>query len=608
MKKKIILGINWEQNSTAALMIDGVIVSCSSEERFTRIKNDERYPKNSIDWILKSNNIKPSDLDFVCFISKVWSPNYILTRHYTKFSIKDYIKEQKDYWYPKIYHKKKISFVKLFKDKIDFNQYPSKFFWKKIFNQIRNKDTHVSNKKIIEYGKQIRIDVITKHLKIDVNKIEFIDHSTGHASYAYFGVKNINKAIVITLDAFGDYINYSAHKFEKIKNKIHIKKIVSGNNFIIARLYRYITLILGLKPNEHEYKVMGIAPYCKKKYFEPILKKFMNYQKVNGIKFKDYKMPKDLYYAIKNDLEGSRFDAISGALQKYTEILIEKWILNINKKKYPVALAGGVALNVKSNYNLSKKFFDISVPASPDDSSQAMGCCYAKYIELFNNKKVYNPPKPLEQVYLGYEITDNEIEMVIKKYKLKKNFMIFRTNINKIAAKKLALGKIIARASDKAEFGARSLGNRSILADPRKLYIKEIINEKVKNRDFWMPFAATVLEKKYKKYFKVNDDKNNYKFMTKCLDATQEGEANLQAALHPYDKTCRPQILLKNVNKRYEDLILNFEKITGVAALLNTSFNLHGEPIVNTAEDAINVFFKTDLDGLILNSTLILKK
>ena len=233
MKKKIILGINWEQNSTAALMIDGVIVSCSSEERFTRIKNDERYPKNSIDWILKSNNIKPSDLDFVCFISKVWSPNYILTRHYTKFSIKDYIKEQKDYWYPKIYHKKKISFVKLFKDKIDFNQYPSKFFWKKIFNQIRNKDTHVSNKKIIEYGKQIRIDVITKHLKIDVNKIEFIDHSTGHASYAYFGVKNINKAMVITLDAFGDYINYSAHKFEKIKNNLAIIKLFPLTIFFI---------------------------------------------------------------------------------------------------------------------------------------------------------------------------------------------------------------------------------------------------------------------------------------------------------------------------------------------------------------------------------------
>ena len=333
--KKIILGINWEQNSTAALMIDGTVVACSSEERFSRIKNDERYPKKAIDWVLKTSDIKPSQIDHVCFISNVWSPNYILTRHYTSFSIEDYIKEQKKYWYPKIYSNKKLDYLKIFKDKIDFKQYPSKSFWKDIFNNLKNKDAHVSNKNIIQYGKEIRKKVITNHLKIDSKKIDFIDHSFGHACYAFFGVKKIKNALILTLDAFGDYINYSAHRFEVIKKKISINKIVSGNNFIIARLYRYITLILGLKPNEHEYKVMGMAPYCKPKYFLPILKKFKKYQTVKGKKFNNLKMPKDLYFSIKEELDGKRFDAISGALQQYTEFLIEKWVLSLNKKKYP---------------------------------------------------------------------------------------------------------------------------------------------------------------------------------------------------------------------------------------------------------------------------------
>ncbi|MDA9134160.1 hypothetical protein N9J34_01475 [Candidatus Pelagibacter ubique] len=605
--KKIILGINWEQNSTAALMIDGAVVACSSEERFSRIKNDERYPKKAIDWVLKTSNIKPSQIHHVCFISNVWSPNYILTRHYTNFSIEDYIKEQKKYWYPKIYNNKKLDYLKIFKSKIDFKQYPSKTFWKDIFNNLKNKDAHVSNKNIIQYGKEIRTKVITHHLKIDSKKIDFIDHSFGHACYAFFGVKKNKKALILTLDAFGDYINYSAHKFEVIKKKILINKIISGNNFIIARLYRYITLILGLKPNEHEYKVMGMAPYCKPKYFLPILKKFKKYQTVKRKKFLNLKMPKDLYFSIKEELDGKRFDAISGALQQYTEFLIEKWLLSLNKKNIPIAIAGGVALNVKSNYNLTKKFKDIMVPASPDDSSQAMGACFAKHINLYNNKKVFDLPTPINQVYLGYEINEDETFKIIKKYNLNKKFKIVSKNKNKIAAQNLAQGKIIARAVGKAEFGARSLGNRSILADPRNINIKEVINEKVKNRDFWMPFAATVLEKNYKKYFVIKDDIKNYKFMTKCLDTNKIGKTDLRAALHPYDKTCRPQILIKGENKDYEDLLLSFEKITGVSALLNTSFNLHGEPIVNNAEDAIKVFLKTDLDGLILDKYLILK-
>jgi carbamoyltransferase len=608
--KEIILGINWEQNSTASLMIDNEIVGCSSEERFSKVKNDERYPINAINWLLKEFNVSALEITSVCFISKVWSPIYILARHYTNFSMDDYLLEQKKYWYPKIYLNKKISYLKLFKKKIDYKQFPGPNYWNKIVKKLESADYHVSNKKIISYGQQIRKEVVVKHLNIDPKLIEFIDHSFGHACYAYFGLKKINKeALVLTLDAFGDYINYSAHKFIKRKKKLIIKKIISGPNFIIGRLYRYITLILGLKPNEHEYKVMGLAPYCKKQYFQDILEKFTQFQFIKKKKFVDNKRPKDLFFGVKELIDGKRFDAISGALQKFTENLIESWVINLNpKKEQPICIAGGVSLNVKSNYNLSKKYKNIFVPASPDDSSQAMGACFAKSsLSLSNNLKKTNYPKVLNNAYLGYKISSKEALEAMSKYNIQKNFKVRNKDANFLAAKALSKGKVVARAVGRAEFGARSLGNRSILANPSIMETKEVINEKIKNRDFWMPFAASVLEKYARDYFIIKGDFEKYKYMTNCADSTDIGKDKLKAALHPYDLTCRPQILTQGINPQYEDLIKRFGKITNTYGLLNTSFNLHGLPIVNNSYDVLDVFLKTKLDCLILDKYFIEK-
>ncbi len=608
--KNIILGINWEQNSTASLMIDGKIVGCSSEERFSKIKNDERYPLNSINWLIKEFKISPKEITSICFISKVWSPIYILTRHYTNFSMDDYYEEQKKYWYPKIYQNKKISYLNLFKKKIDLNQFPGKNYWKKIFNILKTSDYHVSNKKIINFGQKIRKDVVVKHLNVDPKIIEFIDHSFGHACYGYFGSKKFKKdTTVLTLDAFGDFINYTAYDFKINKNNLNVKKIVSGPNFIIGRLYRYITLILGLKPNEHEYKVMGLAPYCKRRYFEEILSSFKKFQIVKKKKFIDFIKPKDLFFDIKRLLDGKRFDAIAGALQKYSELLIEKWVKNLIKdKKKNICIAGGVSLNVKSNYNLSKTYKNVYVPASPDDASQAMGACFAKLIETKNKKKTKIKIFPLDNVYLGYKITSEEALRALNKFKIFDKFRVTNRNTNMLAAKAINKGKIIARAVGKAEFGARSLGNRSILAHPSKMNVKETINESIKNRDFWMPFAASVLERKAKEYFHFSGEADKFKYMTNCSDTTVKGKSYLKAALHPYDQTCRPQILANNSNPLYEDLIKKFGNISGVYGLLNTSFNLHGYPIINNSVDAIKVFLKTNLDGLILDKYLILKK
>ena len=606
-KKDIMIGINWEQNSTAALMIDGQILACVSEERFTRVKNDERYPKKAIDWLISEFDIKKKDISKVCVISDVWAPGYTLTRHYTQFSINDYIKEQKDVWYQRIYNKKKVSQVNVFKNKIDLNQYPGKKFWIKILNETKKQIDHVSNQKIIEVGKKIRSDVIKKHLNVPEKKIFFIDHSTGHAAFSYFSRRKKESSLVLTLDAFGDYVNYTAWKFTVTKGTLTYKKFVSGGNFIIGRLYRYITLILGLKPNEHEYKVMGLAPYCKDKYFINVKKIFQKFQNVKGLKFNDVNKPKDLYFDVKKKIDGQRFDAIAGGLQSYTEDLIIKWVKNCIKrtKLKSITLAGGVAMNVKTNLLISKinKKVNLFVPPSPDDSSQAMGACYAYY--LLYKKNEIKKLKPLKDAYLG---PSAKISLNIKKKFKQKKYRIIKKNINQVAAKLLLNNKIIARFCGRAEFGARALGNRSILASPLSNSVKIKINENVKNRDFWMPFAASVLANKSKKYFMLNSDYESYNYMTNCVETTELGKKFLKAAIHPYDKTCRPQIINKNQNKSYENLIKQFGDISGVYGLLNTSFNLHGYPIVNEFDEVSSVFINSNLDGLLLDDCLIIKK
>ena len=169
-------------------------------------------------------------------------------------------------------------------------------------------------------------------------------------------------------------------------------------------------------------------------------------------------------------------------------------------------------------------------------------------------------------------------------------------------------GKILGRVCGRAEFGARALGNRSIIADPSNLEALKKINDTIKNRDFWMPFAASVLENKAKKYFKIKDNIDNYSFMTKCVETTSIGQKLFRAAIHPFDKTCRPQIVLKSTNPNYEDLIKRFGNKSNVYGLLNTSFNLHGYPIINDNKEMMYIFENSNLDALIINDELLIKK
>jgi carbamoyltransferase len=601
--------------SSACLMINGEIKIAISEERFSRIKNDERYPKNSINYILKTLKIKPNQIDKVAFISNHWSPNYLLLRRFSQFSYLDRIEEENLYWYNKIYKKdKKVSTLKLFKRKIDFNQFPGRKFWKKIFNKLINNNDDSKNSKIWDLGKEIRTNLLQKHLKINKEKIKFINHPFGHACFGYFSnplFTNQKKILSVVIDAYGDGVNYSTYIFNREKNKILVKKIITSDKSLIARLYRYTTLILNFKPDEHEYKVMGLAPYAKFKYIKDLLNKLKKFQDVKGINFIYKKKIKDTYFTFKKIFSNYRFDVIAGALQNYTEFLLTKIFNNLQKKfkiNY-ISYTGGVAMNVKANMKIleNNKIKSLNVPFGPDDTSQSIGAAYACYFNEFNINNLIPKIKPIKNAYLGYQITSLETQELIKKVKKLKNFKIIDKNIIFNAAKILSQNYIIVRCCGASEFGPRALGNRSILCNPENNNLKTIINDKIKNRDFWMPFGVTTIDKECKKYFILKGPLSDYRFMTNCLQVTDFGKGKLAAGIHPADFTCRAQILSHEENPSYYDLIYRFGNLTKNYALLNTSLNFHGYPLANNLEDAFDIFSKSSLDAFLLEKNLIIK-
>ncbi|WP_435163200.1 carbamoyltransferase C-terminal domain-containing protein [Candidatus Pelagibacter bacterium nBUS_25] len=585
----IILGIHDGHNSGASLFKDGKLLSALSEEKISRKKNEYGFPIKSINSILKHNNISKSQIDSIAVSTKNLPPKYYLVKRNTSFSLHDYIKEQNDYWYKKIYENKNVKYLDVFKKKILGKK---KLFYD--FSKIKNEDDFS--------GMQMaRKKFYSKYFSLDEKKIFFFDHHECHAYYGYYGRGVINnKTCVITLDGGGDGSNATIWIS---KNEI-LKNVYRTNIGNLGRMYRYITLILGMKPTEHEFKVMGLAGYAleKSEYYQKSLKIFKETLGLKGIKFKYKKKIKDNYFYFKKKLSGERFDTISYAIQKYLEDILLEWFGNISKK-YNIKdfiFSGGVAQNVKATKKIleSKNISSIYVPPGPGDESLSIGAVYCFLSKNRINQKISDMQNP----YVGISFKDSDLDFIkkIKNVKIKKTTYKEVANI-------LAKGNPIARFSlEPNEFGPRALGNRSILADPRKQDIINLINKKIKVRDFWMPFAPSILEGDAKKIMHViKNHKNPY--MTISFDVKQKYIDKISAAVHPFDKTCRPQFVSKKINPEYYNLIKEFKKITNIGVLLNTSFNLHGEPIVFQPKDAIKSFLKSGLKYLYIGKYLIKK-
>jgi carbamoyltransferase len=586
----IILGINISHNSSACLMIAGEVKLAIQEERLVRKKNFTGYPKKSIDFCieyLKKNKIKAD----CAVLTTKFLPGFsykIPLNHY--FTIKDYQDFYGEKFYGKIFQNKSVD----------------NYIKNLVKNRSKKYDNHInydeiSHKNIFKNCNHLFIKYLKKQTKNYVNDYKVLDHHSCHANYALYGfeTKKNNRIGVVTMDSWGDGRNQT---FWIKEADGEFKEISSSSECQVGRIYKFVTLILAMKPDEHEYKVMGMAPYAKKKYAYEIYEKiFKNLLQVKDCKVIHKNKPKDLYSYLKDTLRNHRFDNIASAVQIFVEKILTELFTQIYKK-YKITnfcFSGGVAMNVKANKTLTDLSFvkSLNVPPSGGDESLCIGGCYM----IENNKK-----KPLSNIYIGKSISNTSYQELIKifpknKYKILKNIK------HKQVANLINDGKIIGVARGSEEFGARALGNRSILANPSKVDAVRKINDQIKNRDFWMPFALTILKDKHKKFLK-NKKNINSEYMTVAMDTVSKNYKKIISGSHQYDKTVRPQILEKKKNEQYYDLIREFEKISKIPAILNTSLNLHGLPIASNMINVAEVIKKSDLKYLYINDNFLIEK
>lgn len=561
--KVIVLGIHDGHTSGAALIADGKVLAAINEERLNNIKNYSGVPFLSIKKVFEIANIKPSDITLVAIASYLRLDNPVKEEgnllHFLAENITPFLHEK---WFIK-------SSVTL-------------------LHHCRQKSS------LFEYFEEIGIRK---------KPIKFIEHHLAHAACAYYQRPWQDKTLILTLDGMGDGLSATVNIGQDFK----IKRIAETSFYdsIANNLYSEITAFLGMKRWEHEYKTMGLAPYGKPDAIIEKLRKVIRINPKKPLEFENISghYLKKMQLVYRKILMGRRFDNIAAATQKLYEELVVLWVSNAisETKIHKLVCAGGSFLNIKTNKlirelpQVEKVFF---YPAS-DDGGSPVGAAMEGYYRYCEQNNIKQQRTILSDVYYGQQFSEDDILEFLKKKKLLKKAK--RVDAKDIA-KMLANGKIIARFSGRDEWGPRALGNRSIMADPRNTSVQRKINYAIKQRDFWMPFAPSILVEHQERYLK-NSRPSPY--MIEAFETKKEAR-DLIAGLHPYDLTARPQTV-NEWNPGWRDIILEFEKITGVGGILNTSFNLHGYPLCGTPQRAYWTFKNSLLDGLLLGNWFIEK-
>jgi len=596
----VILGIHDGHDSSAAVMVDGRIVAASQEERFSGEKVDCGYPAKAIESCLKLAGITTADIDQVAVATANYSPVLTKLKRETRFSVNDYIIEQEEFWKPRIFDNRETSYWDVFggrEDLVSETAYPTDDYL----------DYHLSENDLASVGK-IRHTAIASLLGIDENRVQIVNHELCHIYYSYFASPIRGDALALTADSFGDHSNGTVSRMSE-SGQAYLSK--TDQNYL-ARVYRYITLLLGMKPVHHEYKVMGLAPYANEYETAKSYEVFKDIQKVVGYDVLLDRKPPDLYFHFRDALACHRFDGIAGALQQWTEEILCQWLSNCVSESglSRVLFSGGVAQNIKACKAMAEvdSVDDFYVAPASGDTSISIGAChYAMWKALDAAGGCEGGIAPLDEIYLGPSFSKEDTERALREDGTQNTYDISENVGPDQIAKLIADGKILARCTDRMEFGMRALGNRSILADPRSPATVDKINRAIKFRDFWMPFTPSMLDRRAADYL-VNPKGLKSPYMTMAFDSTPVGGEVLAGAIHPADRTVRPQILERDRNPGYYDLIEAFERETGVGALLNTSFNLHGHPIVLGPTEALFTLNNSELDGVIIGEHLVMRR
>lgn len=589
------IGLNVLHNATAAVASSDQIIFAQSEERFNRIKNSSGLPRLTLNYIYQ-NIVNPKDVQAIVI--------YMEQIVFLYESLKKTGFKSSEFNYTLNANTLSSAFeqVNRFDSREDFKAWAT------------NEELSWTSKEQNETLRKAALEFFSDNLGIHYDKIVFANH---HLTHAYSVIPNLRErlttscdtGLIFTLDGQGDLICGSVGIYSPRTGYSVLCRVPRVQS--IGRLYHLTTGYLGMKMAEDEHKVMGLAAYSKPAAYLPILSELKELIWItdDGEWDSAFCCREDCLAMLHSTFHLKRFDAIAGAVQQLVEELVTRWIKFWIRKTgvSTIACAGGVFMNVKANQRIAdlaevkKVFF---MPSAGDESS-AIGAA------IYGAESDYHPTKvkPLRSAYLGVEFTDDECEEAINISKAhdRHNVIYYGDTANSQVAQLLADKKVVARFAGRMEFGARALGNRSILANPTDLSVVSFINAAIKSRDFWMPFAPSILEEDFQSYV-YDNGKQKPLYMMSTYDCTDLGKRSLIAAMHQTDLTIRPQVVTLESNRDYHNLIDRFKLITGIGALLNTSFNLHGEPVVCTPTDAISTFERSGLQYLQIGKFLISKK
>ena len=588
-----VLGISaFYHDSAACILKDGKIIAAAQEERFTRKKHDPSYPHNAIEFVLKYASLRLSEVDQIVFFEKPFLKFERLLETYVAFAPKGFVSFSKamPLWIKE----------KLFQKNL-------------LFNKLKEHD---------------------KNYKSDEN-IFFSDHHLSHAASAFFP-SPFNEAIILTADGVGEWATTTVAIGKG--NKLDIKKEIHFPHSL-GLLYSAFTYYTGFKVNSGEYKLMGLAPYGNPIYEDKI------YQLVDTKEDGTFRLDQDYFnYATGLTMTSSKFHNLFGqdprnpehdkltqfhmdiaaSIQKVTEDIMINLLRSI-KKEYNIknlCLAGGVALNCVANGKILKeKIFDnIWIQPAAGDAGGSLGAALALWHLDQGNERNINLNDDMKGSYLGPEFTQNQIEEKLKLIGAVYETVDYEKLINQ-TSEHLSNEKAIGWFQGRMEFGPRALGGRSILGDPRSEKMQKNLNLKVKYRESFRPFAPSILKEDLSNWFNLNVE-SPYMLLVaeinsdKKIEMTDEQKqlfgieklnikrSEIPAVTH-VDYSARIQTVTQKNNKPYYDLISKFKEKTGCPVVVNTSFNVRGEPIVNTPEDAFNCFMGTELDFLVIGNCVL---
>jgi carbamoyltransferase len=573
-----ILGINTGLGASVCILQDGKIIFAVEEERLVREKNCGGFPRESLAHALTEfpNCMKNLDGIGICdFEDQVMTMKELLGRYERRFSPKS----------------------------------PAGPF-QTLRTAVANSLPPSLRKKFGKKTSSVNLVTLTREalpsLKLEDHLFFRLKHQECHAAAAYFGLAESNKPyLIFTLDGGGDKEcgSISIGRDGKIEKLCTIPSAYS-----IGGLYSAITYLLGFKPHEHEYKIMGLAPYTHGSYGKSVYDKLSQFLKVDGITFHsslDEKLGNaGVLYSEQFKFE--RFDNMASGLQRFTEDIVSEWVANAIEETgiSDILLSGGVFMNVKANKKIAEMSQVSSVGIFPScgDETNSFGIAF----QIQANKGM---PKlgMLKSFCLG---PSPEFDLVNAKMQYSDRFSFEKIKSPELeVARLLSEGHVVAHCDGPMEFGARSLGNRSIMADPTVPGVVEKINHMIKQRDFWMPFAPALLKEDAHKYLDVPASlpKSISRYMMFGFETKLKNRSEMTASLHRSDHTARAQIVDKDIYPRFHKIISAFKKITGRGVVLNTSFNLHGLPIVMGTIDALHVLENSDLEYLVIGNTMIKK-